>query len=192
MSMGDSIEREIIFGWHDRAQIDHSEYFIRVYIAYNAWYKRVTGYDNDFEAMSALRKRFLIWDEYAQGETLLLLRPVVDKIVILTQVRPNVFNEKGSSSISGWNGQVTDRNDWKGLIAFWYGVRCKLIHGSWLPAHSFEMVLVQLAYESLNIFMTEIIHRMRDSFDGDTVMHPDRYITAPPIWEVDMVSVRKE
>jgi hypothetical protein len=185
-----SPEQRIILGWYNRAQIDYSDYFLRLYIAYNAWYKKVTGQENDFEAIALLKQRFVIWDDYLKGETLAPLRPIVKKIVVLTHVRSLTTDR---NTFNCWSGRVDDENDWKGLISFWYSIRCKIIHGSWLPAHSFEMVLVQLAYESLNMFMTEIIARMNCAIDDeDAQFYPQSYILAPSLWEVDMASVRKE
>ena len=78
--------------------------------------------------------------------------------------------------------------------------------------HAQEDTQIKLAYESLNIFMTEIVTRMKRSFDaadydrlrqlqapdisdkaGESQQQDDRqqlyekYITSPDLWDVDMI-----
>jgi len=182
---------------------------MRVYIAYNAWYRRVTGKTNDYEAIKLLQTRFVIWDDYVSGSALVELRKVMTHIAVYTKNNP-VSVESGA-----WSGVVKDSNDWKALISFWYEVRCGLFHGSsYAIDHTIE---VRYAYESLYIFMDEIVKRMRGTFKLEdtrrlkeleilTTAHnsmtvariaeqtrlQQKFILSPELWNVDMVHQRKE
>jgi hypothetical protein len=76
------------------------------------------------------------------------------KIMALSLFRP--LQSRGS-----WNGAVTSLEDWEGMIQFWYSVRCSLIHANDETQNAWYPMYVQLAYESLNIFMTEIVLRLQ-------------------------------
>lgn len=191
-----------IYRWYKKAQVDYTELYIRLYIAYNAWYRQVTGTTNDREAISALKKRFIIWDDYCKGRTIPNMKIYAERIVVLTNDKPLINN-------SLWNGVVNNSDDWQSLIEFWYQVRCLLIHGSEVsPRH------VWLAYETLDIFMSEIVERMQSCFtDRDfkrlqelsTLAQTEngknnrfrllqrklqaKYIDSPDIWQVDMQRV---
>ena len=188
-----------IYKWYRKAQVDYTELYIRMYIAYNAWYRQVTGSTNDREAIALLKKRFVIWDDYCNGRTMANLRVYVERLSKLTTEHP-----LGSHAV--WNGKVENSDDWRGLIEYWYRVRCLLVHGSEVsPRH------VWLAYETLELFMAEIVGRMQACFtDKDyqrleelsTLVKTEtgkdtrfrllqrklqaKYIESPDIWQVDM------
>lgn len=191
-----------IYGWYRKSQIDYTELYIRMYIAYNAWYRQVTGLTNDRAAIAQLKKRFIIWDDYCNGRTMFHLKMYLEKLSKLTI-------EKPLSSSSLWNGEILDTKDWRGLIEFWYQVRCLLVHGSHVSPR-----YVWLAYETLNIFMGEIVNRMQNCFTNQdfkrleevsklarTEQNNDnrfsilqrklqaKYIDSPDIWQVDMQRV---
>jgi len=203
------ISESLIYAWFDRSHIEYRDLFMRLYVAYNAWYRKVTGKSNDREAIAILGTRFVIWDEYTRGVSLVKLRRVMTQIAIHTKNRPMPV-ESGY-----WNGIVRDSDDWKGLISFWYEVRCGLFHGSsYALGHTSE---VQYAYESLYIFMDEVVRRMKGTFHGSDALRLDelkvlaaadtagseryrteaahlqqKFITSPDLWNVDMARVRKE
>lgn len=156
------LTRQLITTWYERAKIDYSDLYVKQYIAYNAWFRKVTGCDEDYEAIRQVMTRFVIWDDYLHGRTLVSLGPVIHQIASITQTYP--LRPVGSF----WNGMVKDDSDWRGLIYFWYQTRCDLFHGSTMPGSPRFDRQIQLAYESLHIFMTEIIRRMRYCFtDND-------------------------
>ncbi len=188
-----------IYKWYRKAQVDYTELYIRMYIAYNAWYRQVTGSTNDREALSILKKRFVIWDDYCNGRTMTHLKMYAERVAKLT-------HEKPLGSHAYWNGAVTDATDWRSLIEYWYQIRCLLVHGSEVSPR-----YVWLAYETLEIFMGEIVSRMQACFtDKDlerleelsTLVRSDsnkdgrfkrlqqklqaKYIDSPDIWQVDM------
>ena len=192
-----------IYRWYRKAQVDYTDLYIRMYIAYNAWYRQVTGSSNDREAIAILKKRFIIWDDYSNGKTMSNLRVYVDRLSKLTLEHP-------LASHTVWGGTVQNSDDWRGLIEFWYRVRCMLIHGSEVPPRH-----VWLAYETLELFMAEIVDRMQACFtDKDlkrleelsTLVRSEtgkdtrfkhlqqklqaKYIESPDIWQVDMQRVR--
>jgi len=192
-----------IYAWYKKAQIDYVELYIRIFISYNAWYRQVTGSTNDREAISLLKKRFIIWDDYCKGNTMPQLRLYVERLSKITTAHPL----RGMQSL--WNGSIKDADDWRGLIEFWYQVRCRIVHGSELPPK-----YVWLAYETLELFMAEIVSRMQACFtskdfkrleelttlakSADTKDNRFRrlqqklqakYIDSPDIWQVDMQRV---
>lgn len=200
--------RQLITKWFDRARIDYSDLYVKEYIAYNAWFRKVTDCSTDHEAIKRVLKRFVIWDDYLHGRTLSALGPIIEQIATLTHKCPAV--PMGAS----WDGIVKDAFDWRGLIYFWYQTRCHLFHGMTLPGHAHHDTQIRLAYESLNIFMTEIIKRMRYCFtDVDFARLSEvrallqsehgavselqeieaklyqKFVHSPDIWNVDMERV---
>ena len=191
-----------IYRWYKKAQVDYTELYIRIYIAYNAWYRQVTNSTNDREAIAILKKRFVIWDDYSQGKTLSNLKVYVERLSKLT-------SEKPFASSTVWDGVIEGSNDWRGLIEFWYQVRCMLVHGSEVSPR-----YVWLAYETLELFMGEIVERMQACFTEKDLQRLEelstlvksetgkdarfrrlqqklqaKYIDSPDIWQVDMQRV---
>ena len=202
------VTRQLIARWFDRARIDYSDLYVKLYIAYNAWFRQVTQCDVDHDAIKLVTKRFVIWDDYVHGRTLSALSPIVDRIAGFTARNP--IRPMGVS----WNGIVLDAYDWRGLIYFWYQTRCDLFHGMTLPGYTSHDIRIKLAYESLSIFMAEITKRMRYCFtDADFERLTEvrellssesgaeselkeieaslyrKFIHAPDIWNVDMERV---
>ena len=203
------LSESLVYAWFDRSAIEYRDLYMRLYVSYNAWYRKITGKNNDPEAIAVLKTRFIIWDEYLQDQTMQDLRQVMTRIVSLTHTSPIQTETHTKKEM------VADSSDWKGLIDFWYQVRCRLFHGVNDADH--YSVEVQLAYESLYIFMKEMTFRMRASFAvADTTrleelrvltMHSgvkqDKYnkekmvlqkkfMQSPELWNVDMIRVRKE
>lgn len=197
------LEAKPIFAWYKKAQVDYVEQYINMYIAYNAWYREVTGTVNDRQALDTLKKRFVIWDDYAQGKTMRSLNVYMERLSELTQREPF------SSKTLYWSGSIETPKDWRSLIEFWYQVRCRLVHGSEVKPR-----YVWLAYETLDVFMGEIVDRMQKCFTADdlramnelnTLAVTDasrterfrqlqnklyqKYVASPDIWQVDMQRV---
>lgn len=191
---------EKVCDWYGRSVIDYSRQYIALYTAYNAWYREVLATTNDRQAITLLKKRFVIWDDYYNGRTLRGLRPYMEKLADLTQKEPLQTPTKH------WNGELDDSDDWQSLIEYWYQVRCLVVHGVEIKAH-----YVWLAYETLDVFMQEIIRRAGaylKAFNKDELkvaiknfeFHADgpphvqalqqklflKYIALPDIWQVDM------
>ncbi len=200
---------ETICSWFARSQVDYPGLYAQLYIAYNAWYRKVTGASSDYEALVKVKRRIVIWGEYAEGRTLCRLYEPAAKIARLTTEHP-------LRATSSWSGQVNDAYDWRGLIQFWHRVRCDLVHGVTPPSDYLSQKYIYLAYMSLSAFMEEIVARMNRAFTevdqkrlGElNRMHQDsgglseahqherellhaRYIQAPAMWEVDMVRASK-
>lgn len=194
---------EHVYTQYQKAHIDYEELFLKVYIAYNSWYREVTATVNDREAIGVLKKRFVIWDDYRQGKTLTSLKPYMERLAEYTQSTPF------PSVKLYWNGEVGDRWDWTSLIEFWYQTRCHIVHGVVV-----RQKYTWLAYETLYIFMGEIIERMQSciskedintlhqlsSLDHKTMSRDERfsklqrklynkYVASPDIWHVDMQRV---
>lgn len=194
-----------IFNWYKKAQINYVDQYIKMYIAYNAWYREVTGTTNDRQALDTLKKRFIIWDDYAQGKTMKAMTLYMERLTELTQREPF------SSKTLYWSGSIESPSDWRSLIEFWYQVRCKLVHGSEVRPR-----YIWLAYETLDVFMGEIVDRMQSCFNDEdfkklkelSVLAPvnesqnerfrhlqnklyQKYVASPDIWQVDMKRVQQ-
>ncbi len=188
-----------IYSWYKKAQIDYTEHYIKMYITYNAWYRQVTMTTNDRQALATLKKRFVIWDDYLNERTMVPLKIYMERLVDLTQREPL------ASSVY-WSGSIESASDWRSLIEYWYQIRCLIVHGVYVKPR-----YVWLAYETLDIYMGEIIDRMHQCFnqkDMDKLKEitsmaeadPNRsdrfqkiqqklyqkYIASPNIWQVDM------
>ena len=158
-------QKDIVLRWYDRAQLNYIDLYVNLFISYNAWFKKATSKSRDRDAINELKKRFIIWDEYASGTKMNNLVPIAKKVSELTTVQP-LTNLTGSDRY--WDGVVKDEWDWKSLIEYWYRVRCNLFHGSKSPDDYRDQELIKLAYESLNIFMTEIVGRMETHMSTGT------------------------
>lgn len=200
----DDTDVKQIYLWYQKANIDYASQFIKLYTAYNAWYARVTLTANNREAILKLKKRFVIWDDYCNKRVMNSLRVYMERVVELTQQSPV------TSYSQHWSGEVEDVDDWKSLIEYWYQIRCSVVHGD-----DISEKYVWLAYETLSIFMEEIIQRMKATFSlADAVrlkeaeMHVElnssnkqrfqklqvklqqKYIHSGNIWQVDMQRAR--
>lgn len=184
---------EPIYRWYKRAQIDYTEYYIRLYIAYNAWYREVTASTNDRQALAILKKRVIIWEDYRNDRAMKALKVYMERLVDLTQKEP-------LGKTLHWSGVISDIHDWRSLIEYWYQVRCMLVHGS-----DINIRYVWLAYETLDAFMGEIVDRMQKALEAYSQLHSGieanntmsksravreklqaQYFTSPDIWQVDM------
>ncbi len=194
-----------IYAQYQKAQIEYASLFLRLYIAYNAWYREITGTSNDRQALTLLKERFVIWDDYCNGRTMKPLSVYMERLADYTQKEPF------PSTKLYWSGELESSKDWKSLIELWYQVRCLIVHGVEVsPRYAW------LAYETLNIFMGEITDRMKTCFTkaDDVKLHelssmaeqnPERskrfkkvqhmlyqkYVTSPGIWQVDMQRVEE-
>lgn len=197
--------KDNIYHWFESAQIDYSGMYLKLYVAFNAWYRQVTKTPYDRDALARLKKRFVIWNDYYNGLTMQSLRPVFSNIVALT------CSEPMKVSRGRWNGIVESVNDWHGLLEYWYQVRCDLVHGLIDMDSTEDAKIIKCAYQSLNIFMSEIVNRMRNCFSTEDnerleelnllIEHQadtpesiresyrllqQKYINSRDIWNVDM------
>ena len=192
-----------LFMQYRSAHIDYETLFLKLYIGYNAWYREATGTMNDRQAIDALKKRFVIWDDYQQGRVFAMMGSYLERLCDETQRDPF------PSAAIYWNGEVSDVNDWTSLIEFWYQVRCLVVHGAPVGRK-----YAWLAYETLDIFMGEIIERMHACFSKEDLkkLHSlapytskdsgrayrfsalqrklyQKYVSSSDIWQVDMQRV---
>jgi len=135
--------------WYDRAQIDYTGHYMAMYAAFNAWYRLITGFTNDRQALNALRLGNSLWNEYTDGIAMQELASYMNLLVECTQREPLSY------ATPHWKGEVGDMKDWPSLIEYWYRVRCLVMHGV-----AISPPYVYLAYETLNIFMREVIRRL--------------------------------
>jgi hypothetical protein len=135
-----------IIRWYQRAQIDYTNHYMSLYAAFNAWYRLITRSHNDRQALNMLRSGNSIWDEYCKGSAMQQLKQYMILLVECTQREPISF------LTAHWRGEVVHTKDWPSLIEYWYRVRCLVMHGAEVRSE-----YVYLAYETLNIFMYEVI-----------------------------------
>jgi len=179
---------------YKESQINYVQRYLVLFSAYNLWFRATTGKTVDALAIQSLKQREDIWVASELGETLPQLRSVMIKLYVLTNHRP--LNDEGRS----WRGYLEDQYDWRGLIDFWYAVRCDLIHANSIQQRSYYPLLVKLAYDSLHIFMTEIIRRIRLCVTDADIAHTDvdqlspesirQYLISPEKNNVDAVSAK--
>lgn len=187
---------------YEKSMIDYQQRFTLLYASYNAWYRRVTVTTNDRKAINILKTRVAIWEDYRNGLTMIPLKAYMKRLIDVTQKRP-LRNETNH-----WDGEIHHINDWQSLIEYWYQVRCKIVHG--MPI---ESIYAWLVYETLDIFMQEIIYRAREcikEFDLEQLRHTAsqfefnqtdsprlkelhqkmviKYSAMPDIWQVDIRS----
>lgn len=121
-----------------------------LYASFNVWYQEATGSMNDRQALNQLRLGNVVWRDYCAGRSLHGLDVFMRSLVELTQREPL------SHATPHWNGEVASVKDWVSLVEYWYRVRCLVMHGAEINSQ-----YVHLAYETLNVFMGEIIQRGR-------------------------------
>lgn len=183
------IASESIIRLYEAARIRYSEVYIRMYSAYNAWYREITGSMNDREAIAKLKRRGGIWEDYLNGTALHGLRPLMLKLADMTQHRP-------LGATAYWAGSLCNKTDWPSLIEYWYQVRCIVVHGGYIDDH-----YIQFAYETLYVFMQEITSRAQDVFadyaltdNGQPSSKSPQFLrniglhlaTSADMWHVDM------
>lgn len=147
-----------IYSWYKKAQFDYDEAFLRLYIAYNAWYREVAHTLNDRQALVVLKRQIKFWGDYKYGKVMAELMQCMERLVELTQREP-------LESSSHWSGSIDSVYDWRSLIEFWYRVRCLIVHGMAVKSD-----YVGLAYDSLNIFMSEVIKSLK-KYDSQPAMN---------------------
>ena len=142
---------QLIGKWYGKAQIDYAQLYMSLYAAFNTWYRVTTGSSNDRHAINQLRLGNKIWSLYEDNLVMAGLRPVMKLLVELTQREPLSY------ATPHWKGEVSSSEDWPSLVEYWYRVRCLVMHGA-----EIRSVYIYLAYETLNVFMGEIVHTLQD------------------------------
>lgn len=165
------------------ASIDYGSYYMRLFSAYNVWFRWVTGESTDALGLRAMQRRRQLWDDCFNGDCLEGLVPLMRKLAVLTQHRPLEY------SSGRWAGYLSDPYDWTGLIELWYALRCDLVHGSVALRSTHYPVVLRLGYETLSIFMTEVLKRAALTVMTPTLT-PGAGIIAPELSEVDLEPAR--
>lgn len=140
-----------------RSAIPYRAYFLQLFASFNGWCTAVTGSQVDTVALRSIMKKPEVWRYLFEENIDSSLLTVTRKLYILTRVRPLALHRMNTAV---WQGMLKDPYDWEGLIWLWYTVRCHLSHGSLGLAVPSGELIVRYAYESLYIFMTEIVRRI--------------------------------
>jgi hypothetical protein len=133
-----------------RSQLEYRAPYTALYASFNAWYRCHTHTKNDRQALNTLRQGHRLWREYMNGQALIRITPYMIQLAELTQREPLSY------TTPHWKGEIQHRYDWPSLVEYWYRVRCLVVHGD-----SIQPTYVYLAYHTLNIFMTELITRIK-------------------------------
>lgn len=137
-----------IKNWYKRGQVDYTNHYMALYAAFNAWYRWQTKTTNDRQALNSLQQESPLWLAYRQGKALHQLQHYMVQLAEFTQRQPL------SNMTNYWQGEVQNKYDWASLLEYWYRVRCLVMHGDYI-----QPTYVYLAYQTLNIFMEEVIRR---------------------------------
>lgn len=162
MDVSDDELYDAIGAWYTKSQPDYTQLYINLYIAYAMWFGRVTRTEQDAEAIVCLKKRRAIWDEYLRGQTMTAMQGIIERVYDhVTAIRTNdlTLDDINISKIV-----MTSSQDWKGLIDYWYAVRCDIFHGNHISRSPNGQKTIELAYRSLSIYMAEIVKRMERYF----------------------------
>lgn len=147
-------QQQLIIETFQSSRIDYAGAYLHLYASYNAWYRFVTGQSLDTVAIGKMKQRYALWRDYIDGNCLQQLRSPMRRIYVLTQHRPLITG-------SGVSLVLEDDSDWQHLIDFWYAVRCDVVHATSARTHGYYEQFIRLAYESLQVYMTEVVHRLR-------------------------------
>ncbi len=179
----DSQQRLIIEAFQS-SYIDYSGAYLQLYASYNSWYRYATGHSLDALALDAMKQRYEMWRDYFNSSCLTLLRSPMRRIYVLTQHRP-------LTSSTGAKVMLEDDSDWQHLIDFWYAVRCDIAHQTSARLHGYHEQFVRLAYESLMVYMTEIVARLQlqsHAEQADTLARRRAFVMLPEPHLIDRVS----
>lgn len=156
-------QQEMILTYFKKSQIDYGQYYLQLYASYNIWYRSSTGESLDARALAQLKLRHQIWKDCFDDTCMHQLRSLMRRIYVLTVHRPLV--REGSA----WKGVLEDETDWRGMIDFWYAIRCDVVHGNDEQLAGHHSLMVKLAHESLTVFMTEVAIRLQLEVGEDEV-----------------------
>lgn len=146
---------ELIISYYEMSQINYASAYATLYASYNAWHRKIINAPNDREAIRTLKKDIYLWEEYYEGACMAELACYFEMVVKFTR--------------KGWPVRVVDAEDWRGLIDFWYKIRCELVHGQLDPKSEHHITAVYLAYKTLHVYMKEVVNRIKLSFaDADS------------------------
>lgn len=151
-----SVNKQIIIGYYNSSRLDYVAPYAQLYIAYNAWYRCITGCSTDREAIKNLKESTMVWMNHLDEFVIWRLASYIDRIAELTYSHP-LYG-------AGWRGAVENRDDWRGLIEFWYRVRCELFHGALGTIKYHHREYVRLAYVSLSIFMDSVVSKLSANY----------------------------
>lgn len=135
-----------------KSRIDYNAAYLILYSAYNAWYRDVTGHVSDQRALAAIKLKTDLWNTALQDRSMPGLRSLLRRLYALTNHRP-------LHGYTSWHGSLDDEADWRGLIEFWYALRCAIVHGNDVVGNPYHDIYIKLAYESLFLFMNEVVSR---------------------------------
>ncbi len=143
--------REILCRWYEKAQIDYAQLYMALYAAFNTWYRVRTRTENDRQAINSLREDESVWSCYRLDAGINKMNSLMPLLVELTQREPISY------ASPHWKGVVSHNQDWPSLLEYWYRVRCLVMHGA-----EIKPVYIYLAYETLNVFMGEMVKSIQD------------------------------
>lgn len=143
------IPSSLTYDWYKNATVRYDDYYLRMYIAFNAWYQQAAHSTNDRVAIEYLKTRSDMWRHYLGHRAFhYSLTPYIMQLVELSHREPLPTKK------TYWDGRITDRSDWPSILEFWYHIRCVVVHGE-----SVDDEYLFYAYHTLNIFLGVVLIR---------------------------------
>jgi hypothetical protein len=140
-----------IFDDFHRGVIDYRSPYLLLYASYNRWYRATTGTSISVLALESVIAQTQVWRKLFDNPDSHMVT-YMRKLYVLTTLAP-----VPSPAKKRWQGSLTDTYDWQGLIWLWYGVRCLISHGYDRQQYPQLDSVLLYAYESLKLFMVEIL-----------------------------------
>ncbi|MEK6627655.1 MAG: hypothetical protein AABY53_03435 [Bdellovibrionota bacterium] len=179
---GDNLEsyNGLIIGWHNKAK--HGDYFSRFvfeYLSFTALLKNKIAIEanSDRQAIQSLKQNQLLKNSYLRRITNNEeLASTWKKLIKELKCQPlyNSSRDLDYPEIDKWwnsDGQAPVENklrkgvvhtieDWTNMIEFWNGVRNNLFHGGKSPNIQRDAFLVEHAYKTISIFVSQQLKRL--------------------------------
>lgn len=150
MSQNESDATVVVISYYQRSRLDYFSSYGALYGAYNAWHRLTIDASSDRDALRELKSDAYLWEGYYEGSCLSGLQTYFEQVVKFTE--------------SGWPTRVKGAKDWRGLIDFWYKIRCELVHGQLNSDDRRHQRGVYLAYKTLDVYMAEVVSRIEAGF----------------------------
>ena len=131
--------------WFEGAHIRYADYYLRLYIAFNAWYQHVCDSTNDRVALNYLQQRTDMWERFWRAGRPLVVLSYLEHFVELTQRQPLPPRPH-------WDGSIRNKYDWPSLVESWYQIRCITVHGDEIGEE-----YLFYAYHTLRLFLEEVL-----------------------------------
>lgn len=161
-------QTERIKEWYSQSLYDQFNPFIKLWIAFNGWYKSKYPNKNDREAINLCKNDSDLFIFYQRSFTHKQFCDYLNKLGFELDKKPleNLTKPRGKklrlSRLEDENGEVSfldnDSEAFKNYLDIVYRVRCNLFHCEKSPTSDRDKLLVECSYKTLSIIMKHIIN----------------------------------